>query len=58
MCVGACGYPFSMLYDLATWTLALLILWALGAAIIIYRAKPAPILPSPKHPIGFMPPGA
>jgi hypothetical protein len=47
-----------MLYDLATWTFLLLMLWAGGAALIVYGGKPVPKLLPPKNPPGFMPPPA
>ena len=46
-----------MFYDLATWTLLALMIWA-GIAILIVRgAKPTPTLVV-KNPVGFMPPSA
>jgi hypothetical protein len=45
-----------MLHDLATWTFLLLMLWAGGAAVIAWQARPIPVLPPMKNPLGFMPP--
>jgi hypothetical protein len=44
-----------MLYDLATWTLLLLTLWAGGAALLVHAAKPVAKLVV-KNPVGFAPP--